>query len=213
MIEHILDLLYPRTCGFCDIINKNYLCAKCYNRLKHIDNTKVYKCKSNYINYHGYIFKYADLIRDKIIDYKFNEKAYLHKTFCYLILKNENICRYIKSYDIIIPVPIHKDRKKQRGYDQTKLLAKEVAKNLKIEIRNDILKKNINIAPQSTLNAIQRMENIKGAYNINKTEELTGKRILLMDDIYTTGSTLEECAKTISIINAKEISAFTLAKD
>ena len=213
MIDLILDLLYPRTCGFCGKINKEYICKKCEKRLESETLCKIYKSKSKLINYHGYIFKYQGTIRNKMIDYKFNEYAYLYKTFSKIILKNENICRFIKKYDIIIPVPIHKNRKKYRGYDQTRLIAKEIAEDLSVEIKFNVLIKKNNIKPQSTLTKLERKQNIKDAYELKNAEGIFNKRILLIDDIYTTGATIEECANTIKKANPKEISAFTIAKD
>lgn len=213
MIDLILDLLYPRTCGFCGRINKEYICKKCEKRLESEAICKIHKSKSKLIGYHGYIFKYQGIIRDKMIDYKFNEQAYLYKTFSKIILKNENMCRFIKKCDIIIPVPIHKNRKKCRGYDQTKLISKELARNLNIKVEFNVLVKKNNIKPQSTLTKKEREQNIKEAYEIKNAEKIWGKKILLIDDIYTTGATIEECARTINKANPKAISAFTIAKD
>lgn len=213
MIDLILDLLYPRTCGFCGRIEKEYICNKCEKKLQKENLCKIYKSKSKLINYHGYVFKYQGIIRDKIIDYKFNEQAYLYKTFSKIILKNEIICSFIKKYDIIIPVPIHKKRKKYRGYDQTQLIAKEIAKNLQVCIKFNILKKKNNIKPQSSLTKNERRLNIKDAYELQNEKEIYNKKVLLIDDIYTTGATIEECARIIKKAKPKEISAFTIAKD
>lgn len=77
---------------------------------------------------HIYIFCYDGIIRKLILDYKFNDKAYIYNTFIYFILKNEKICTQIKKYDIIIPVPISNKRYKERGYNQSSLFAKKLAR-------------------------------------------------------------------------------------
>lgn len=76
------------------------------------------------------------MIRKTIIDYKFNDKPYLYKTIVNFLLKNENFFQKIKSYDTIIPVPISKKRNNERGYNQSYLLAKEIAKNVDIELKS-----------------------------------------------------------------------------
>lgn len=163
-----------------------------------------------------YIFKYTDIIRDTIIKYKFNEKSYLYKTFSYLILNNEKIIKYINKYDYIICVPIHKKRKKSRGYNQSELIIKDVCKNNKnIKIENNILIKIKNVKPQSSLDKKARVTNIKNAYilNMKNKEKILDKKILIFDDIYTTGSTANECARVLKTYGAKKVGILTIARD
>ena len=79
------------------------------------------------------MFKYEEEIRDKIIEFKFKDKPYLSKTFAKIITKNEKICGNLKNYDIIIPVPMYKIKKAQRGYNQAELLAQNLSQIIKIE--------------------------------------------------------------------------------
>ncbi|MCI8636957.1 MAG: ComF family protein, partial [Clostridia bacterium] len=117
------------------------------------------------------------------------------------------------SYDTIIPVPISKKRRKERGYNQSELIAKEMAKNLGIEYNTDCLFKVKNIVEQSKLNKEERQKNIQGVYELHKQNKLQNKKILLIDDIYTTGSTVNECCKILKQASPKQIEVFTLAKD
>ena len=105
------------------------------------------------------MFNYKEYIREKIIDYKFNEKPYYYKTFSKIFITNKKMCDILKSYDIIIPVPIHNKRRKQRGYNQTELISKEISKEFANLNYKNILIKNKNAKPQSTLNKEQRIEN------------------------------------------------------
>ena len=130
-----------------------------------------------------------------------------------IILKNEKICGLLKKYDIIIPVPIHKKRKAQRGYNQTQLIASKISKYLKIKLCDDVLIKSKNTIAQSKLNKNKRKQNIKGAFKILNSEKIQGKNILLFDDIYTTGSTVNECSKILTRAGAKRIGVLTIAKD
>lgn len=160
-----------------------------------------------------YIFKYEGLIRKLILDYKFNEKSYLYLSFANFILNDKKIIEKIKKYDKIIPVPISKARFKQRGYNQTDLIATKIAKETKMELLNNCLIKTKNIIEQSKLNKEDREQNIQGAYILQNKELIENQKILLMDDIYTTGNTANECCKTLLQGNPKTIGVFTIAKD
>ena len=129
------------------------------------------------------------------------------------MLKNKKFFSILKSYDTIIPVPISKKRRKERGYNQSELIAKEMAKNLGIEYNTDCLIKVKNIVEQSKLNKEERQKNIQGVYELHKQNRLQNKKILLIDDIYTTGSTVNECCKILKQASPKQIEVFTLAKD
>ncbi len=153
------------------------------------------------------------MIRKIILNYKFNDKSYLYKTIVNFLLKNEKLFKILKSYDTIIPVPISAKRYKERGYNQSYLIAKEIAKNLKIKCNNNSLLKAKNIIEQSKLNKEERQTNIKGAYVLINKKTLQDKKILLIDDIYTTGSTVKECSKILMQAKPQKIGIFTIAKD
>lgn len=148
-----------------------------------------------------------------ILNYKFNDRAYLYKTIVNFLLKNEKFFEILKSYDTIIPVPISRKRRKERGYNQSELIAREIAKRVEIDYHNQCLFKTRNIIEQSKLNKEERQKNIQGVYKLRNEKLLQDKRILLLDDIYTTGSTVNECARILKQAQPKSVSVFTLAKD
>lgn len=215
MIDYILDLIYPPVCGICKKISKENLCNECTLKLDKYKinvNTKL-KEDNMYFDEAFHIFKYEGIIRDAIISYKFQNKAYLYKTFSKIILKNGKAYSFLKKYDIIIPVPIHKKRKQKRGYNQTELIAKEIAKNTHLELQKNVLIKSLNIVPQSELNRKERKENIKNVFELKNFDKIRNKNIIIFDDIYTTGSTLNECAKILRNAECKNIGILTIAKD
>ena len=160
------------------------------------------------------IYIYEGIIRQRLLEYKFKEKAYLYKTFAETIIHDKDNIEYIKKYDILIPVPIHKKRKKDRGYNQSELIAKEIAKFCKdIKLELNILYKKENIVAQSTLDKKERMKNIKNVFEIRNECKIKNKKILLLDDIYTTGSTVNECSRILKNAGCKEIGIITIAKD
>ena len=209
----LLDIIYPPVCGICDKINKKSLCKKCEIKIKPYQINEIKKIKNKSFDYQIKILKYENIIRDKIINYKFNEKAYLYKTFAKIILKNKKIYGFLKKYDIIMCVPMHIKKKMLRGYNQSELIAKELAKKLQIEKQFNNLVKIKDTKKQSTLTKEQRKINLKNAFQIKNSEKVKNKKVILFDDIYTTGSTVEECSKVLKRVGVSSIAVVTLAID
>ena len=214
LLEKILEYIFLPSCGVCKKLGEGYLCNKCG---KDIEKYKIELIESEKIN--GiqvekiYLFKYLGIIRRKIIEYKFNDKPYLYKMFCKTIIKNKKTCEFIKSYDIIIPVPIYKKRKKSRGYNQSELISREIAKKLNLQMFNNVLIKISNNEMQSKLNRKQRLKNVKNVYKIINKEKITNKDVIIFDDIYTTGSTINECISVLKKAKVNKIGVLILAKD
>ena len=217
-----MNIFYPPICGICGKFNSNYLCPKCNLILKNQAKfaKEEYEQQEKYIENHIYIFQYQGIIRKKIINYKFKEQSYLYLTFVNFLLKNDFFFENFKTYDTMIPVPISPIRKNERGYNQSLLIAKELVKQIHkkypeqgIQLGLEYLYKPKNIVPQSTLNKQDRLENVKDVYQLKNGEQLKNKKILLIDDIYTTGSTVSECAKVLKQTEVKKIDVFTIAKD
>ena len=217
IVDKILDIIYPKQCIICGKTYTDIICDKCYYKnifpiVKKQWRIKRYSNKC--FDEHLYIFEYKDEIRKKIIDYKFNDKVYLRDFFVKIFIKNKKMCRKIKKYDIIIPVPIHKKRERERGYNQSELIAYKIAEKFQgLKLLTDTLVKNKYTKPQSSLDKIQRQNNVKDVYSIKNKEKILNKRIILFDDVYTTGATVNECSRLLKENGAKEILIFTIAKD
>lgn len=214
MIQTIINLIYPKVCGICGEISKEDICNKCKVKIKTWQRDKKHIYLTKNFDTHMYLFDYQDVIRQRILQYKFQEKTYLFRSFVKIILNDKKICGFLKSYDIMVPVPISKKRKKQRGYNQSEMIAKQIAKQMhEIKYKGDILYKIKDTLPQSLLDKEKRRENIQNAYYIKNKELVQNKRILLLDDIYTTGNTVNECSRILKQAGAREIGVLTLAKD
>ena len=212
----MLELIYPSVCGICEKIDKEYLCEECKEKLKKYCINEIEDCKENKRVYYVYkikILRYEIIVREKIIEYKFNEKTYLYNTMEKIILNDEKICSFLKKYDIIIPVPMYKKRKQSRGYNQTELISKKLAKDLKIESSNKVLRKVIDTKKQSTLTKKERIKNVENAFNVVNSKSIENKNVILLDDIFTTGSTLNECSRMLKLAGTKEIAILTIAVD
>ena len=212
-INSALDYFFPPICGMCGEINENYICNNCYENIKKIKKCVINEYNNRNFSKHLYIFRYEGIIRNKIIEYKFEDKGYLYKMFAKIILSDKKTCNFIKKYDVIIPVPISKKRKKKRGYNQSELVANELAQKLNQDIWTDIIIKKKDNKPQSELNKLERIKNVEDIYDINKPIEVKNKKVLLLDDIYTTGSTVNEIARKLKQNQTQEIGVITLAKD
>ena len=186
-------------------------------KISKLDN---YEKSPVFFDEHFYFFKYQREIREFIIKYKFDEKSYMYKSFAKLIIEDKIFMEnFIKKYDYIISVPIHIKRTKQRGYNQSKLIAKEIAtkcsniENFPMFI-DDVLIKNKNIVAQSSLDdKLDRIRNIKNAFNLGKNRDnIKEKNILIIDDVFTTGATVNECAKVLKENGVSKVGVFTIAK-
>ena len=202
-------------CGICEKESRNSLCYECKKKIqKEFKFTKIYSKNKNFLEQY-YLFQYKNLIRNMILEMKFQKKPYIYKTIEYFLQNNKKYLEKLKKYDIIIVVPLSWKRSLQRGYNQSLLISKIISNILQIKIENKVLYKNKNIVPQSTLSKREREKNIKRAFKIKDIEKVKNKKILIIDDIYTTGSTLNECAKLLlkSGIKKENIGVLTLAKD
>ena len=212
-INHAINIIFPKVCGICEKIYENDLCKKCEMRLRNISKVKIDNYNNKNFKKHLYIFKYEGIIKERLIKFKFGEKAYIYKAFVNFLIKNKKVCRFLKSYDIIISVPIHYNRKVTRGYNQSALVAKELSKKLTIGYEEKVLFKKVNNKPQSTKNKDDRQKNVIDVYYTKNEQNIYNKKIILLDDIFTTGSTVNECCKILKLAGAKYVDVMTIAKD
>lgn len=211
MLKKIMDIIYPKKCGFCNIINEEYTCKKCKKKLEYIyTEDKVIKVENKYFDYMISAYFYEDIIRRKILEFKFLNKKYLYKSLSEKLVND--LRGYDKLFDCIVYVPVSLKRYLERGYNQAYLIAMYISKELnKTLVRFGIIKiKNNN--KQSKLGMEQRITNVKDVYRVVFKNKIKGKRILLIDDIYTTGATVNECSKVLKEAGAKEIFVATIAK-
>jgi ComF family protein len=114
-------------------------------------------------------------------------------------------------FDLLIPVPLHRERLRERGFNQALLLAKELSRLTGIAYRKKILQKKKPTLPQVNLSGAERERGVRGSFEVIEREELEGRSILLVDDVYTTGATVNECSKMLLTAGAARVDVFTLA--
>lgn len=213
MLEFVLNFLFPPVCSVCGKVDKNWLCPNCQKRVERLEKSCIMEMEHKKYEKLLYIFQYESLVRKLILRYKFLNQAYLNHFFAQMIAKNVENRKLLQQYDIIIPVPMHQKKMQKRGYNQTELVTNELSRILKIPAKNDILLKVVNTVTQSKLGGKARQSNIQHAFFVKKDIEVEGKKIILLDDIYTTGATSQECSRVLKEAGAAEILVVVLAKD
>lgn len=213
-LAYCINLIFPNVCGICDKIYQEDLCPKCEIKLNKLAKIKVNQYTNKNFKKHFYVFLYEGLIKERLVEYKFHQKNYIYKAIVKFMLKNKKICSFLKNYDIIIPVPIHNKRRLKRGYNQSALIAKKLAEQMNnLVYAEDVLFKIKNNKPQSKKNKADREKNVQGVYSAGNISKIRNKRILLLDDIYTTGNTVNECARMLKEAGVKQIDVISIAKD
>ena len=159
----------------------------------------------------GFFGAYDGLLREILLKFKFQEGLGYSRILQNLMFLayREHLHPYVP--DLILPVPLHPARLQSRGYNQSLEMGRKLARNINVRIRPKGLIRLHNTPPQAGLNRKERLENLKGAFQANR-EVVHGKSLLLLDDIYTTGTTLTACAKTLRKAGPKEIRVLVLAR-
>ncbi|MEA1939743.1 MAG: ComF family protein [Candidatus Caldatribacteriota bacterium] len=238
--EGLLNFVFPLDCKICKKPireSRGYsICEDCFNTIEFIKHPYCMKCGKPLIHSEfflknknilcvncrekKYSFEFArsvgtynKVLRKCIHLFKYYREKKLAKPLGklmidYLLESKE----FEKKIDLIIPVPLHEKGLKKRGFNQTILLSREIGNYFSIPVKEEILVKKKITSFQVNLSKKEREKNINKAFLVKEPEEFKGKNILIIDDVFTTGSTVDECAKEIKRAQAKNIYVFTLAR-
>lgn len=211
--EKVLDLLFPPKCPYCQKIlddPRAPVCPECQPRLPWLEG----KAGERRIDFADGCFSplaYREAVPGAIHRYKFSRVRALGKPLAALMAQCLSD-RLPQGADLITWAPLSRKRLRERGFDQAELLAREVGRLLSIPAA-PTLKKTRNTSPQSELEEESaRRANARGAYALLPGTDLTGRRVVLVDDVVTSGSTLSECAALLRRAGAKEVYCLTLAR-
>lgn len=229
ILQQILNLIYPSNCINCNTSLKfyeNYVCDLCLNKIEFIEksciicgkplNASEIKCGECLVDLPIFkkaisIANYNGIIKNIIIAFKYKKREGISKIIEKIIFQYlEKNYFFNKNIDLIIPVPLHKSRLKQRGFNQSEILAKIIKKKYSFKIEKSLIRIK-KTRPQVELNIKERKDNIKNAFILKIPEKIKDKNILLIDDVYTTGSTIKECSKVLQKAKAKTIYVLTFA--
>lgn len=205
MILHaLLDLLFPPKCILCQsILHKNEvdICQKCRNSVEYF--TKPDRNISFVAGWTA-LWYYKDNVRKSLLRYKFHNRRHYGAAYGRMLALKQ-MEKPLCEYDILSYVPLSRKRLRKRGFDQVAEIARTMGQELGTPVRLT-LEKVRNTGVQSTLQDVsQRRANVLGAYRALDPAQIAGKRILLLDDIITTGATVSECARVLLTAGAKEV--------
>ncbi len=216
-LNSILKFIYPDKCPYCGaIINDDKeSCDKCIKGLKRFNDVRVIDALDDACNINKKIicfspFTYESKVRNAICRFKFNGYKQYANQFSKAMFDEISKRNNGEMFDIVTNVPMSKNRKKVIGYNQTKILAKHLSKRLNISYKDLIVKIKENEI-QHKLSAQERKKNVMGVYAVKKEDDVKGKRILVCDDIVTTGSTLREICLVLIKAGALSVNCVTIA--
>ncbi len=183
-----------------------YLCPKCMDNLPIMSETQTT---------HFSPFSYAEPIRSMILSLKYNDNGFIAKALApYLAaVYLKQIEKFFDKPPIIIPIPLHRSRQNERGYNQSEVLARELASYLNLTINPNILIRKRKTVIQKQMDAKTREMNLRGAFDISTdgTNHIKNQNVLLLDDVYTTGATTNECKSVLLANGANKIVILTIA--
>jgi len=223
MFQDLINLFYPNICQICDVElykNQNIICTNCVNELPvtnfHLDNEnpvkKVFYGRVPLENATSLlIFKKKGSVQKLIhrLKYKGHQEigTYLGKWLGSELAKTYSY----KNIDLVIPVPLHKKKLQKRGFNQVEEFGKEIALALNIPYIEDVLLKTSYSSTQTLKTRLARWGNIEESFVVVNSEKIKNKHILLIDDLVTTGATLEACADVLLEVGNVKISIATMA--
>ncbi len=217
MKKVIADIIFTKRCPFCGqvILPKNDCCKSCFEELPFVEGEACNKCglpvtdclcSREKREYDGLCapFYYREKVADALQRYKFHGEKVIFEFFAKYMAKRIKYCFSDKTFDMIVPVPLYRKKLKERGYNQSLLLAKEIGRIIKVPV-SSALSKDFDTKPQHLTDASKREGNVAGVFSMKEPEQIRGKTILLCDDIKTTGFTLSECAKVLKLNGAEKV--------
>jgi ComF family protein len=226
----IRDILFPPCCAACkvrSVHSRVHLCSDCLESIKSIEPPICTVCGQPFHGPQGSdhicgqciknppsfdtarsVFRYYGAVKSLIHKIKYNDDGYALRVLSFLV--KDFMPSNDQKPDMVIPVPLHPKRLKKRSFNQSLRLAKAIFTDIPLGI--DILIRTLNTKPQTELSMEERPGNVRNAFEVARPLPKGAMRILLVDDVYTTGATVKACAKTLKRAGAREVHVFTIAK-
>ncbi len=230
MFETAIVFLYPSSCRVCeDFLGAAlmpYICADCWQDVQYLEppwcdicGTPDVKglcdaCATSPPRYGQLrtVALYQTTLQQAIHLFKFEKKKVFARHLIQLINAHIPVDCDIATYDFILPIPIHKKRLRERGFNQAMLLADGIAKAAGVRVLTDALVRKRHTVAQSSLDREARQQNIVGAFEIRNPKVIRGKRLLVIDDVFTTGATIREAVNELWTVDPAEVDVLTLAR-
>jgi ComF family protein len=201
--EQLLDLLYPRKCGLCSYFGEQAICPPCFSDFKVLPEAR--REPSQELDYGVSIYAYEGRAAQAVQRLKYERVTSLAAPMAEILAEAAEQ-RTLLEVDAVVPVPIHWSRWCQRGFNQSEMLTEKFPPQL---LAPKLLKRIRATRPQVSLTPEQRLRNLQGAFSAS--DEVAGLRVLLIDDVFTSGQTARECAKALKAKGAIEVGILAFA--
>ena len=233
LLRGIASLLYPPSCTICSasVGVGEYLCAECEANVVRIVPPFCSKCSEPFDGAITTTFACANcahrrlyfeaavsayrargIVRHVILNFKYGKQIHLrHLVARWLVAAFDDERLRERRFDVIVPVPLHPARERERGFNQAELLAEWLSPHLSLP-SHSALQRIHYTTTQTAFDRSERMQNLRGAFRLRKKADVRRLRVLLIDDVLTTGSTLSECARVLKHAGAKSVYAATAAR-
>lgn len=219
-----LDLIFPNRCPLCgEVINWKYeYCQGCFDELPYTGEEFCHGCgnissscichrNENLFSRCYAAFYYLDSAKGGVVYLKNTKNNVFPRLFAEKIRSDIEADPYEFKADFIVPVPMSKTKLRKRGFNQAEVLADALSQQLNIPICNDVLVKSISFVAQHKLSATRRKSNASHLYSAGKNIDIKGKTVIIVDDVMTTGSTINSCAEILLEMGAEKIIAAVAA--
>lgn len=222
-ITDFLNLFFPNLCQACGkslVRHENIMCLSCLHKLpktnfeKHEDNpiSRIFWGRANIHAATSFLFfNKGGNVQKLIHQLKYKGNVETGRYLGELLGNDLKKSSLFNSINLIIPVPLHKKKLHKRGFNQSEIIAEGISKAMHVPVNTDILHRLEHTKTQTKKTRYTRWENVKGKFGVVGHKNLTGKHILLIDDVLTTGATLESCAQTLLEVQETTVSMATLA--
>lgn len=229
--KNIIDFVFPNICLCCDksISKDKMFCSDCFSKIPFVQGTICYRCghklnllpsqekilctkclkKRPVYDKARAVFQYNSSSKNSILKFKYTGKIEYSRQFVQLLMQAGK--ELFPETDIIIPVPMHPKRKLSRGYNQAAVLANLLSKKTKIAYDEKILIRHKHTPKQENKTFEERHKNVKDAFIVKNKRKIKNRTVLLIDDVLTTGATVNNCAKTLKKAGASSVFVLTIA--
>jgi len=213
ILNGLLNLIYPAKCIACAKVlihgSSLHVCELCFPSFEFVDE-RVYGEEFDF-DYARSFFEYSDILRRVILDIKFGKKVHKMVSLADIAMTVAGDITYeYEEFDAVIPVPLHANRLKERGFNQAKLLAKTIANSANLPMDDDICVRIVDTMPQSLMSSSNRQDNVADVFRVMDGAEVRGKSFVLVDDVFTSGETLNSLARALKERGAEKIACITV---
>ena len=234
-LQRVVDLVYPRNCQFCLAplaeTERGVICAACLSGVKWIEPPFCQQCALPFAGEMsgsfvcGYCSKLAfhfsrgvaacraeGIVRECIHRFKYNREMYYGPHLARWLVTAAQRWIAWRDVDAIVPVPLYPRKKREREFNQAEYVARSLSLAVGVRLECHALRRVKETVTQTRLDAKARAENLRGAFVVRRAERVAGKRLVLVDDVFTTGATMDSCAKVLREAGAEDVLAVAVAR-